>query len=140
MMTCGDDVSNVNLNELFAFHKSRKGMVTLTVVRPPARFGAIEFEGHQIRHFKEKSTLHEGWINGGFFGKWLLESFIWANDQPKLNAQMVVLRRPNSFKIRYFHLGNASCITFHQGDVRNFVFRMDDLILSFMPRQMPTPS
>jgi len=67
MMTYGDGVSNVNLNDLLAFHKKHKGMVTLTAVRPPARFGALEFEGHQIRHFKEKSTLHEGWINGGFF-------------------------------------------------------------------------
>lgn len=67
MMTYGDGVSNVNLDELFAFHKKKEGMVTLTAVRPPARFGALEFDGHQIRHFKEKSTLHEGWINGGFF-------------------------------------------------------------------------
>ena len=41
--------------------------MTLTAVRPPARFGALEFDGDRIRHFKEKSTLHEGWINGGFF-------------------------------------------------------------------------
>jgi len=67
MMTYGDGVSNINLDELLAFHKNQKGMVTLTAVRPPARFGALEFEGNQITHFKEKSTLHEGWINGGFF-------------------------------------------------------------------------
>ena len=67
MMTYGDGVSNVNLDSLLAFHKSQKGMVTLTAVRPPARFGALEFDGNMIRHFKEKSTLHEGWINGGFF-------------------------------------------------------------------------
>ena len=67
MMTYGDGVSNVNLDALLKFHKTNKGLVTLTAVRPPARFGALEFEGNQIRHFKEKSTLHEGWINGGFF-------------------------------------------------------------------------
>lgn len=67
MMTYGDGVSDVNLNALLKFHQSHKGLVTLTAVRPPARFGALEFEGNQIRHFKEKSTLHEGWINGGFF-------------------------------------------------------------------------
>jgi len=67
MMTYGDGVSNVNLDELLAFHWAQNGLVTLTAVRPPARFGALEFEGNQIRHFKEKSTLHEGWINGGFF-------------------------------------------------------------------------
>jgi glucose-1-phosphate cytidylyltransferase len=67
MMTYGDGVCNVDLRKLLAFHYSHEGLVTLTAVRPPARFGALEFEGDQIRHFKEKSTLHEGWINGGFF-------------------------------------------------------------------------
>ena len=67
MMTYGDGVSDVNLDALLKFHQNNKGLVTLTAVRPPARFGALEFEGNQIRHFKEKSILHEGWINGGFF-------------------------------------------------------------------------
>jgi glucose-1-phosphate cytidylyltransferase len=67
MLTYGDGVGNVRLDELLAFHRARRGLVTLTAVRPPARFGALEFDGDQIRHFKEKSTLHEGWINGGFF-------------------------------------------------------------------------
>ncbi|HEY3885174.1 MAG TPA: glucose-1-phosphate cytidylyltransferase [Vicinamibacterales bacterium] len=67
MLTYGDGVGNVRLDELLAFHRRQGGLATLTAVRPPARFGALEFEGDRIRHFKEKSTLHEGWINGGFF-------------------------------------------------------------------------
>jgi len=67
MMTYGDGVSNVDLTKLLKFHRSHGGLVTLTAVRPPARFGALEFDGDRIRHFKEKSVLHEGWINGGFF-------------------------------------------------------------------------
>ena len=67
LMTYGDGVSNVNLDNLLTFHREQQALVTLTAVRPPARFGAIEFDGHRIRHFKEKSTIHEGWINGGFF-------------------------------------------------------------------------
>jgi glucose-1-phosphate cytidylyltransferase len=67
MMTYGDGVADVDLTKLLAFHRSHSGLVTLTSVRPPARFGALAFEGDQIRHFKEKSTLSEGWINGGFF-------------------------------------------------------------------------
>lgn len=66
MLTYGDGVSDVPIDRLLAFHRSRGGLVTLTAVRPPARFGALEFDGDRIRHFKEKSTLHEGWINGGF--------------------------------------------------------------------------
>jgi glucose-1-phosphate cytidylyltransferase len=67
MLTYGDGVGDVALDKLLAFHRLHGGLVTLTAVRPPARFGALEFDGNRIRHFKEKSTLHEGWINGGFF-------------------------------------------------------------------------
>lgn len=67
LMTYGDGVSDVSLDALLKFHQENKGLVTLSAVRPPARFGALEFEGNQISHFKEKSTLHAGWINGGFF-------------------------------------------------------------------------
>lgn len=67
MLTYGDGVGDVDLNCLLNFHQAQGGLATLTAVRPPARFGALEFEGARIRHFKEKSTLHEGWINGGFF-------------------------------------------------------------------------
>lgn len=66
MLTYGDGVSDVDLDALTALHREQRGLVTLTAVRPPARFGALEFDGNLIRHFKEKSTLHEGWINGGF--------------------------------------------------------------------------
>ncbi|MBN1104273.1 MAG: glucose-1-phosphate cytidylyltransferase [Deltaproteobacteria bacterium] len=67
MMTYGDGVGSVNLADLLSFHRAHGGLVTLTAVRPPARFGALDFDGNRIRHFKEKSTLQEGWINGGFF-------------------------------------------------------------------------
>ena len=67
MMTYGDGLSNVNLNKLLKFHKKNKKLVTLTAVRPPARFGALKLKGHNVNYFKEKSQLDEGWINGGFF-------------------------------------------------------------------------
>ena len=67
MMTYGDGLSNVNLKKLLRFHKKNKKLVTLTAVRPPARFGALKLKGHHVSYFKEKSRLDEGWINGGFF-------------------------------------------------------------------------
>ncbi len=67
MLTYGDGVSNLNLKKLLNFHKKNKKLVTLTAVRPPARFGAIKIKGNQVNYFKEKSKLDEGWINGGFF-------------------------------------------------------------------------
>ena len=47
--------------------KKNKKLVTLTAVRPPARFGALKLKGQNVSYFKEKSKLDEGWINGGFF-------------------------------------------------------------------------
>tara|TARA_Y100000590_G_C15624818_1_gene978958 strand:+ start:762 stop:1454 length:693 start_codon:yes stop_codon:yes gene_type:complete len=67
MMTYGDGLSNINLKKLLQFHKKNKKLVTLTAVRPPARFGAIKLKGNTVTYFKEKSKVDEGWINGGFF-------------------------------------------------------------------------
>jgi len=67
MMTYGDGLSNVNLSKLYKFHKKNKKTITLTAVRPPARFGAIKLVGKYAKTFKEKSRLDEGWINGGYF-------------------------------------------------------------------------
>ena len=67
MMTYGDGLSNVNLKKLLTFHKKNKKIVTLTAVRPPARFGALKLKGKNVNYFKEKSKMDEGWINGGFF-------------------------------------------------------------------------
>jgi len=67
MMTYGDGLSSVNLKKLLKFHKKNKKLVTLTAVRPPARFGVVKLKGQHVSYFKEKSKLDEGWINGGFF-------------------------------------------------------------------------
>ena len=67
MMTYGDGLSDVNLKKLLKFHKKNKKLVTLTAVRPPARFGVLKLKNHHVNYFKEKSKLDEGWINGGFF-------------------------------------------------------------------------
>ena len=67
-MTYGDGISDVNLKKLLQFHKkNKKALVTMTAVRPPARFGAIKIKGNKVRVFREKSKIDEGWINGGFF-------------------------------------------------------------------------
>ena len=65
-LTYGDGLSNVNINKLKKFHKNNNKMVTLTAVRPPARFGALKLKGNKVQYFKEKSKMDEGWINGGF--------------------------------------------------------------------------
>ena len=67
MVTYGDGLSNVNLKKLLKFHRKNKKKVTLTAVRPPARFGSLQLKGNLVNYFKEKSKLDENWINGGFF-------------------------------------------------------------------------
>ena len=67
LMTYGDGLSNIDIKKLINFHKKNKKLVTLTAVRPPARFGAIKLKKNFVKYFKEKSKLDEGWINGGFF-------------------------------------------------------------------------
>jgi glucose-1-phosphate cytidylyltransferase len=67
LFTYGDGLADVNIDELLSFHKSHGKMATVTAVRPPARFGGIDFEGDFVSKFTEKSQAKEGWINGGFF-------------------------------------------------------------------------
>ena len=67
MMTYGDGVSNIDFRRLLAFHRQHGKLATVTAVRPPARFGGLEFEGELVRTFTEKPQIGEGWINGGFF-------------------------------------------------------------------------
>jgi glucose-1-phosphate cytidylyltransferase len=66
-LTYGDGVARIDIPALLAFHRKHGKLATLTAVRPPARFGRLEFRGDAIVHFDEKPQIGEGWINGGFF-------------------------------------------------------------------------
>jgi glucose-1-phosphate cytidylyltransferase len=66
-MTYGDGVSDVDITASLAFHRSHGRLATMTVVRPPGRFGAVEMEGDVVTTFQEKPTGDGAWINGGFF-------------------------------------------------------------------------
>ena len=67
MLTYGDGVADIDLAALLAFHRSHGKLVTVSAVRPTARFGELEMEGARVSSFKEKPQMHDGWINGGFF-------------------------------------------------------------------------
>ena len=67
LLTYGDGLSDININELIDFHKNHKKIVTISAVRPPARFGSLSLKGSEVLKFKEKTQLGESWINGGFF-------------------------------------------------------------------------
>lgn len=66
-MTYGDGVADVNIRELLEFHRAHGKLATVTAVVPPARFGALAFDGDRVESFQEKPAGGDGWINGGFF-------------------------------------------------------------------------
>ena len=67
MLTYGDGLTNQNLNKLEKFHLKNKKIATMTIVRPPVRFGEVKINGVLIQKFKEKPQIKNSWINGGFF-------------------------------------------------------------------------
>ncbi len=66
MVTYGDGVSDINIEKLLDYHKKRGKLVTITAVRPPARYGGLYMENGLVTSFTEKPQTGEGWINGGF--------------------------------------------------------------------------
>jgi glucose-1-phosphate cytidylyltransferase len=66
-MTYGDGVSDVDIAASIAFHRSHGKFVTVTAVKPAARFGGLSIEDTRISAFQEKPEGAGGWINGGFF-------------------------------------------------------------------------
>jgi glucose-1-phosphate cytidylyltransferase len=67
LLTYGDGVSDINIEELVNFHKNHGKMVTVSAVHPGARFGELDLNGDVVASFKEKPQTSQGWINGGFF-------------------------------------------------------------------------
>lgn len=70
MFTYGDGLADVDIAEVVRFHKAHGKHATVTAVRPPARFGVLDFESDEsskVMRFGEKPQASEGWINGGFF-------------------------------------------------------------------------
>lgn len=67
MVTYGDGVADIDINDLLKFHQSHGKLATLTGVRPLSRFGELTVRGKQVLEFSEKPQSGKGIINGGFF-------------------------------------------------------------------------
>jgi len=65
--TYGDGLSDIDIGELLKFHKSHGKLVTMTSVKPPGRYGALEIKNNIVTSFHEKPDGDGAWINGGFF-------------------------------------------------------------------------
>jgi len=67
LLTYGDGVADIDIDALVKFHKSHGKMVTVSAVRPSARFGELEIDNGSVLSFKEKPQTDQGWVNGGYF-------------------------------------------------------------------------
>ncbi|RCW43488.1 sugar phosphate nucleotidyltransferase [Paenibacillus prosopidis] len=67
MLTYGDGVCDIDMNELLSFHRSHGKLATVTAVRPKERFGVMRCEAGVVTSFREKIHAPDEWVNGGFF-------------------------------------------------------------------------
>ena len=105
LVTYGDGLANVSILSLIQFHEKANAKATVTAVRPPARFGVLDIENGEVKHFGEKSQSDSGWINGGFF---ILEpdvqNYIFSADEPFETGALPRLVKENSLRA-YQHFG-----------------------------------
>lgn len=67
-LTYGDGVADINIGQLLNFHHQSKGLITVTAVQPPGRFGSLNIDSNgDVANFEEKPVGDGKWINGGFF-------------------------------------------------------------------------
>ena len=67
MMTYGDGVANIDINDLLNFHLKHGKLVTMTGISPASRFGELKIKGDKVKSLVEKPEESNGFVNGGFF-------------------------------------------------------------------------
>ena len=113
MLTYGDGLADVNLEELIAYHQSHGKIATVTAVQPAGRFGLLGIEDDErVSSFSEKILGDGGWINGGFF---VLKPDVF-NYLPENSDQLMweeypmeVLSKDNQL-VAYKHYGFWKCM------------------------------
>ncbi|MCB1970556.1 MAG: glucose-1-phosphate cytidylyltransferase [Geminicoccaceae bacterium] len=118
LLTWGDGVSDVDINDLVAFHKRHGKLATVTAVRPPARFGRLDIDGDIVRSFEEKPQMSEGWINGAFF---VLEPKIFDyidNDMTHFEREPLENLARDGQLVAYRHTGFWQCMDTLRDKVR----------------------
>ena len=95
-LTYADAVSDINIKNLYQFHKNNSSLVTISVVKRKERFGVVEIRNNKVDYFREKFLKDDEWINAGFmvinkavlkelnpdsesFEKEILEKFVLTN-------------------------------------------------------------
>lgn len=110
LLTYGDGLADIDLNALLEFHRGHGKLITVSAVRPPARFGELELDSSRVISFKEKPQLHEGWINGGYF---VIEPKFFdliAGDEIMLEREPLELASQAGELMAYRHSGFWHCM------------------------------
>ena len=124
MFTYGDGLSNLNLGKLLKFHKSHKRLITVTAVRPPARFGELIIKNKIVTQFKEKPQVTTGWINGGFFVAKSKFLTLIKGDQTILEKQPLENACKQNELMAFEHFGFWKCMdTKRDRDVMNEILK-----------------
>jgi len=117
LLTYGDGIADIDINELIKFHKNNNKIVTITGVHPPSRFGEMTEENGIVKFFAEKPQTSQGLINGGFmvFDKALLD---YLTPDEDCDLEIGPLQKlSNEGKVIVFkHEGNWECMD-HERDV-----------------------
>jgi glucose-1-phosphate cytidylyltransferase len=127
LLTYGDGLSDVNMDSLLKFHKSHGKMITMTAVRPAARFGELELDGEHVISFEEKPQLHEGWINGGFFVMEPECMELIAGDEIMLEREPLLMAAKQGELMAYRHDGFWQCMdTKRDNELLNKLWETDN--------------
>ncbi|AZO96317.1 glucose-1-phosphate cytidylyltransferase [Halocella sp. SP3-1] len=118
LLTYGDGVADININEVIKFHKEVGKIITLTGVHPPARFGELVADGDTLKSFEEKAQTSQGLINGGFmvFNKELL-NYLTVDEDCDLEAGVFEQLASEGKIAVYRHQGLWACMD-HERDVK----------------------
>jgi len=111
LLTYGDGVADINIDNLLSFHYSHKKLVTVSGVNLPSRFGNLEFRDNQIVAFTEKKKISDEWISGGFFvmQKEFL-SYLAPDDECTLEQEPLRKAASDGQLMMYKHTGFWQCM------------------------------
>lgn len=110
MITYGDGVCDLDIQELLNYHKCHGKLATLTAVQPEGRFGVMDLLNDEILSFREKSKTDTGWINGGYMvlNQKVLELI--DNDQTVFEAYPLEKLAETHQLMCYKHAGFWKCM------------------------------
>jgi glucose-1-phosphate cytidylyltransferase len=117
MITYGDGIADVNIKKLAEYHKSHGKTITITGVRPSARFGELIEKDGQLTSFAEKPQTSTGLINGGFmvFNCNLLD-YLTPDEECDFEFDALEQLTADGEVMVYKHAGQWECID-HERDV-----------------------